>query len=69
MPTVGKGVYEIRIRTGEIYRIFYVAKHVEAVYVLHAFGKKSKKTSPKDIKIGQQRYKEMQRHRQQRGKP
>ncbi len=68
MPTVGKGAYEIRIRIGEIYRIFYVAKHREAVYVLHAFGKKTQKTSAKDIKIGQQRYKEMQRYRQQREK-
>jgi phage-related protein len=56
MPTVGKGVYEIRIRTENAYRIFYVAKFAEAVYVLHAFQKKTQKTTKQDIEIGQQRY-------------
>ncbi len=59
MPTIGKGVQEIRIRTEDAYRIFYVAKFDEAVYVLHAFQKKTQKTSQQDINIGQQRYQQM----------
>jgi phage-related protein len=59
MPTIGKGVQEIRIRTEDAYRIFYVAKFDEAVYVLHAFQKKTQKTSKQDINIGQQRYQQM----------
>ena len=43
MSVVGKGVEEIRIKTGEAYRIFYVARFAEAVYVLHAFNKKNSK--------------------------
>jgi phage-related protein len=65
MPTVGKGVEEIRIRTEEAYRIFYVARFEEAVYVLHVFQKKTQKTSKQDISIGQQRYKEMIQFRQE----
>jgi phage-related protein len=65
MPTVGKGVEEIRIRTDEAYRIFYVARFEEAIYVLHVFQKKTQKTSKQDISIGQQRYKEMIQFRQE----
>ena len=59
MSTVGKGVEEIRIRTDDAYRIFYVARFKEAVYVLHAFQKKTQRTSRSDIERGQQRYKQM----------
>lgn len=59
MSIIGKGVEEIRIRTGEAYRIFYVARFAEAVYVLHAFNKKTQKTSKKDIDIGHKRYQAM----------
>jgi phage-related protein len=64
MPTIGKGAEEIRIWTGDAYRIFYVARFEEAVYVLHAFQKKTQKTSKQDIDIGQRRYQEMARFRQ-----
>lgn len=64
MPTVGLGVEEIRIRTEDAYRIFYVAKFAEAVYVLHAFQKKTQKTSKSDIEIGQKRYQQMLQYRQ-----
>ena len=56
MSIVGKGVEEIRIKTGEAYRIFYVARFAEVVYVLHACNKKTQKTSKKDLEIGKQRY-------------
>ena len=64
MSTVGKGVQEIRIRTGDAYRIFYVARFEEAVYVLHAFQKKTQKTTKQDLQIGQQRYQEMMADRE-----
>ena len=41
MPSVGLGVQEIRIHTGAEHRVFYIAKFAQAVYVLHAFQKKS----------------------------
>lgn len=64
MPTVGLGVEEIRIRTEDAYRIFYVARFAEAIYVLHAFQKKTQKTSKLDIEIGQKRYQQMLQYRQ-----
>ena len=60
MPTVGSGVREIRIHgeSGQ-YRVIYVAKFAEAVYVLHAFEKKTQKTTKHDIEIASKRYKEL----------
>jgi phage-related protein len=49
MPTVGPGVCEVRIHGGGEYRVIYVAKFRYAVYVLHAFRKKTRKTSKGDI--------------------
>ena len=68
MSVVGKGVEEIRIKAGEAYRIFYVARFAEAVYVLHAFNKKTQKTSKKDLEIGKQRYQTAISLRKQLGK-
>lgn len=41
MRTVGKGVEEIRLHVDGAYRVFYIARFEEAVYVLHAFRKKT----------------------------
>ncbi|MCI5130305.1 MAG: type II toxin-antitoxin system RelE/ParE family toxin [Candidatus Electrothrix sp. EH2] len=55
--TVGAGVKEIRIREDKnIFRIMYVAKFRDTVYVLHAFQKKTQKTSRKDIETARNRY-------------
>jgi phage-related protein len=59
MPDVGAGVIELRIQTEQEHRVFYVAKFEEAVYVLHAFEKKSRKTSRRDLQIGQTRYRQV----------
>jgi phage-related protein len=60
IKTVGAGVYEIRVRTDDgAYRAFYVAKFEEAVYVLHAFQKKTRQTAKQDIELGQKRYKQL----------
>jgi phage-related protein len=55
MQTVGPGVCEIRIHTAGAHRVFYVAKRPEAIYVLHAFEKKTQKTSAHDLRIGRDR--------------
>jgi phage-related protein len=56
MPTVGPGVQEIRIHTGLEYRVFYVAKFAEGVYVLHAFEKRTRKTPKRDLELGRDRF-------------
>lgn len=51
MSSVGPGVAEIRIRTVLEHRVFYVVKSPEAVYVLHAFEKKTQKTPKREIDL------------------
>lgn len=66
MPTVGLGVYEVRIRTTREYRVFYVAKFTDGIHVLHAFEKKSRTTSKGDIDLARARYRAMLRDRSSR---
>jgi phage-related protein len=56
MMIVGAGVFEIRVRAGNQYRVIYVAKFSEAVYVLHAFVKKTQKTAAPDLSLAHNRY-------------
>lgn len=64
MPSIGKGVEEIRVRDESgIYRIIYTARIAEAVYVLHAFQKKTQATAKPDIDIAKERYTELMRGR------
>jgi phage-related protein len=57
MPSVGAGAYEIRVRDESgAYRAIYVAKFETAVYVLHAFQKKSQRTAKMDIELAKVRY-------------
>lgn len=61
MGTVGPGVREIRIRddTGA-FRVIYVAKLEEVVFVLHAFQKKTQQTAKRDLDLAVQRMKQIQ---------
>ena len=63
MNAVGAGVREIRIQTGRAFRVLYVAKFAEAVYVLHAFEKKSQRTAKRDLDLAQARLAELLRRR------
>jgi len=66
MPTVGVGVREIRVRDeAGAFRVLYVAKFLEAVYVLHCFQKKTQKTAARDIELGQKRLKTLLEERDQ----
>ena len=54
---VGAGTREIRIKDASgIYRVMYVAKFEEAIYVLHCFQKKTQTTSKQDKAIAEARY-------------
>ncbi len=55
MPSVGPGVREIRIHTDGEHRVVYVARFDEAIYVLHAFEKKTRKTRRADIDVAGKR--------------
>jgi len=61
---VGQGVREIRIRdTAGIFRVMYVAKFDEAIYVLHCFQKKTEATANRDKDIAETRYRAIVRGR------
>jgi phage-related protein len=60
MLNVGKGAYEIRVHVLGEWRVLYVARHGDSVYVLHAFQKKSPKTAKQDIELAIRRYKQME---------
>lgn len=63
MKTVGSGTYEIRIKeSGDEYRVFYVAKFGDTVYVLYAFQKTSRKTPERHLRVGRRRYEIAKEH-------
>lgn len=64
IPSIGKGVEEIRIwdDTG-IYRVIYTARLRDAVYVLHAFQKKTQATSKRDLDVARQRLAQVMKER------
>jgi len=66
MPTVGTGVYEIRVHAGTEYRVFYVAKFAEGVYVLHAFEKRTRQTRQADIDLARKQLSDLMGRRQAR---
>jgi phage-related protein len=60
MSDVGGGVVEIRIHSRLEHRILYVTKFEEAIYVLHAFEKKSRRTAKVDLDLARSRLKEVE---------
>jgi phage-related protein len=56
MPSVGGGVREIRVHCGNEYRVIYLATMEDAVYVLHAFEKKTQKTPRAALDIVRRRF-------------
>ena len=59
MLSVGAGAYEIRVRVSGEWRVIYVARFADGVYVLHAFRKKTQKTRKEDIDIAGRRYRQI----------
>ena len=64
MPTIGKGVEEIRVRDDAgTYRVIYTARVADAVYVLHAFQKKTQATPKHQLDVARQRYTQLMKGR------
>jgi phage-related protein len=60
MSSIGSGVQEIRIRDAVgAFRVIYVAKFADAIYVLHCFQKKTQKTSRTDLDLAESRYRDL----------
>lgn len=63
MTSVGPGVREIRIQTELAHRVFYLATFEEAVYVLHAFEKRTRTTPAHDVKLARDRFRALLKKR------
>jgi phage-related protein len=62
MPSIGKGVEELRVRDASgAFRVIYTTRMADAVYVLHAFQKRSRATAQRDVDIARKRYATLQR--------
>ena len=58
LPSIGKGVYELKDADKRTwYRVMYLSKIDDVIYVLHCFEKDSRKTGRRDINIAQERLK------------
>jgi phage-related protein len=66
MPSVGLGVREIRVRAQGQFRVMHLAKFEEAVYVLHAFSKKTQRTAKQDLELATMRFRELLEERRRR---
>jgi len=64
MPSIGKGVEEIRLwdETGT-FRVIYTARLMDAVYVLHAFQKKTQTTAQRDIEKAKARFTQLMKEK------
>jgi phage-related protein len=59
MKSVGRGVREIKIAEDGQYRVLYLTRRLDEIVVLHAFEKKTRRTSKSDIDLGKQRLKSL----------
>lgn len=58
MPSIGAGAMELRVwDEAGTFRVVYVAKLADAVYVLHCFQKKTQQTAKRDIDLARKRFK------------
>ena len=57
MPSIGRGVEEVRVRDdhGNAYRVIYIARFEDSVFVLHAFAKKTQTTPKRDLDLARTR--------------
>ena len=60
MPSIGTGVVELRIwDEAGTFRVVYVAKLADAIYVLHCFQKKTQRISKPDLDLAESRYRDL----------
>ena len=67
MASVGVGVHEIRVHTDAEYRVLYLARFTEGIYVLHAFEKRTRKTPRAELDLARTRYQELVERRRRQG--
>ena len=63
MKAVGTGVVELRVQVSGAFRVLYLAKFEEAVYVLHAFQKRTRRTAQVDVELARKRLRDLEQQR------
>ena len=66
MPSVGAEALELRVQTERAFRVLYVAKFSEGIYVLHAFEKRTRRTRQADVALARKRMKDLEQWRKTR---
>jgi phage-related protein len=66
MTSIGAGAIELRVHAESEYRVIYVARFAEGIYVLHAFAKRSRQTPQRDLELARARLREVAQWRRQR---
>ena len=66
MSIIGAGVREVRIHQSGEFRVLYVAKLPEAIYVLSAFEKKTRKTPKRELELAADRFRSVAEERRRR---
>ena len=69
MPSIGVGVREVRVHAENEHRVFYVSRLEDAIYVLHAFEKRTRKTARRDLALARSRLSQLVRTRVARRPP
>jgi phage-related protein len=60
MPSIGSGVFELKESDDRVwYRVIYLSRINDVIYVLHCFEKKSRKTDRRDLATAEQRLSEV----------
>jgi phage-related protein len=61
MPSIAAGVFELKDSDqSKWYRLVYLARVADTIYVLHCFTKNTAKTEKRDLATAQQRWKQVQ---------
>jgi phage-related protein len=69
MESIGHGVYELKESDERgWYRLIYVSKIDDVIYVLHCFEKRSRKTDRRDLNIARERLSRVRQRIQERRK-
>ena len=62
MPSIAAGVFELKdADESKWYRVIYMARHKDIIYVLHCFTKNTAKTDKRDLTTAERRWKDVQR--------
>ena len=66
MPSVGPGVAEIRLHADGEHRVLYITRFAEAIYVLHVFEKRTRRSRHIDLALARKRLADVVRWRRER---